>query len=102
MILEVAEFVVQTGTEEAFAAEIRRGVETVISHSPGFVRYEVQHGLESPARFLLLIEWERLENHTVDFRESAAFARWREIVGPFFAQPPRVEHFQRVAGMRGA
>jgi heme-degrading monooxygenase HmoA len=96
MILEVADILVRPGCGREFDEAILRGVETVIAHSPGFRRYEVQRGVESPERYLLFIEWERLENHTVDFRESAAFARWRAIVGPYFAQPPKVEHFERV------
>ena len=42
---------------------------------------------------MLLVEWEDLEAHTVGFRESERFARWREIIGPFFDGPPKVEHF---------
>ena len=55
-------------------------------------------GIESPERWLLMIWWETLENHTVDFRGSPAFADWRSIVGPFFAEAPAVEHFEPVAG----
>jgi heme-degrading monooxygenase HmoA len=98
MILEVAEIHIRPGTQAEFDAAIRRGVESVIAHAPGFRRYEVQHGIESPERYLLLIEWERLEHHTVDFRGSPAFLRWREIVGPYFAKPPLVEHFEKLAG----
>ena len=50
-------------------------------------------GLESPERYLLTIRWNTLEDHTVGFRGSPAFAQWRAIVGPYFAQPPHVEHF---------
>jgi quinol monooxygenase YgiN len=98
MVLEIAEIIIRPGSQAEFELAIRRGVETVIAHATGFRRYDVQHSMESPDRYLLLIEWERLENHTVDFRGSAAFARWREIVGPFFAKPPSVEHFERIAG----
>ena len=63
----------------------------------GFKGYQLQRSIESPGRYLLLIRWETLENHTVDFRGSAAFAEWRAIVGPFFAQPPVVEHLELVA-----
>lgn len=98
MILEVAEILVRPGCGHEFDAAIRHGVETVVSKSPGFRRYEVRRGIESPERYLLFIEWERLEDHTVGFRESPAFARWRAIVGPYFAQPPKVEHFEPVAG----
>ena len=54
--------------------------------------------MESPQRYLLVIRWDSLENHTVDFRQSPAFAEWRSIVGQFFAAPPKVEHFELVVG----
>ena len=44
-----------------------------------------------------MIFWESLESHTVDFRESPAFAEWRAIVGGFFAGQPVVEHFKLLA-----
>ena len=79
-----------------FDAAIQRGVETVISQAKGFFGYKVNKGVESPERYLLMIWWETQENHTVGFRESPAFAEWRAIVGPFFAQPPVVEHLELV------
>lgn len=97
MILEVADIRIQPGQQAAFDEAIQRGVETVIARAKGFRGYKVNRGVESPERYLLQIYWETLENHTVDFRESSAFADWRAIVGPFFAQPPQVEHFELVA-----
>lgn len=93
MILELADIRIQPGTQLAFDAAIQRGVEQVISKAKGFSGYKVNKGIESPERYVLMIFWETLENHTVDFRESAAFQEWRAIVGPFFAGPPTVEHF---------
>lgn len=100
MIVEIAEFFIRAGTQDEFGRTIQQGVETIIAKSPGFRRYEVQRGIETPERIVLIIEWETLENHTVDFRGSPAFVQWREAVGPFFAKPPHVEHFYRVAGTR--
>ncbi|MDZ7857104.1 antibiotic biosynthesis monooxygenase [Sphaerotilus montanus] len=97
MILELADIRIQPGRQADFDAAIQRGVETVISQAKGFFGYKVNKGVESPERYLLMIWWETLENHTVDFRESPAFAEWRAIVGPFFAQPPQVEHFTLLA-----
>lgn len=97
MILEVADIRIQPGQQAAFDEAIRRGVETVISKAKGFRGYKVNKGIESPERYLLMIFWDTLANHTVDFRESAAFGQWRSIVGPFFAQPPHVEHFTLLA-----
>jgi heme-degrading monooxygenase HmoA len=97
MILEVADILIHTGENAAFDAAVKRGVETVIAKAKGFRGYEVQRGVENPERYLLLIYWDTLENHTVDFRKSAAFLEWRAIVGPFFAAPATVEHFTAVA-----
>jgi len=93
MILEVADIRIAPGRQAAFEEAIARGLADVISHAAGFLGAEVQHGIEAPERYLLLIRWATLEDHTVGFRESPAFAQWRAIVGPFFAQPPQVEHF---------
>jgi len=97
MILELADIRIHRGQQSAFDEAIRRGLDTVISKARGFRGYKVNQGIESPERYLLMIFWETLENHTVDFRGSAAFSDWRAIVGPFFAQPPQVEHFTLLA-----
>ncbi len=93
MILEVADLRIEPGKQIEFETAIKHGVTSVIAKAQGFIGYKVRHSIESPERYLLMIEWETLENHTKDFRESSAFADWRSIVGPFFAQPPQVEHF---------
>ncbi|CAN5128774.1 antibiotic biosynthesis monooxygenase [soil metagenome] len=93
MILELADIRIQPGQQVAFDEAIERGVRTVIANAKGFQGYKVNKGIENPERYLLQIFWETLENHTVDFRESPAYAEWRTIVGPFFAAPPTVEHF---------
>ena len=97
MILEVADIRIHAGREAEFSEAIQRGVQTVIAHARGFQGYKVNHSVESPDRFLLFIYWDALEDHTVGFRQSPAFIAWRAIVGPFFAQPPFVEHFKLVA-----
>ena len=96
MILELADIRIPAGKNAEFDAAIQRGVETVISQAKGFLGYEVRKGVESPERYLLMIRWATLENHTVDFREGPLFPQWRAIVGPFFAGPPVVEHFSLV------
>lgn len=97
MILEIAEIRIQAGRQSEFDEAIVKGVKETISRANGFLGYKVNKGIESPERYVLMIYWETLENHTVDFRESAAFLEWRGIVGPFFAAPPLVEHFTLLA-----
>ncbi len=97
MILELADIRIHPGQQAAFEEAIQRGVNTVIAKAKGFQGYKINKGLENPERYILQIFWDTLENHTVDFRESPAFADWRAIVGPFFAGPPSVEHFELLA-----
>jgi heme-degrading monooxygenase HmoA len=96
MILELADIRIHPGQQAAFDEAIQRGLETVISQAKGFQGFKVNKGIESPERYILQIFWATLENHTVDFRESPLFTQWRAIVGPFFASPPVVEHFELV------
>lgn len=93
MILEVADLRIQPGTQDAFEKALAVGVTTVIAQSPGYLGYTVHQGLESPERYLLMIRWARLEDHTEIFRGGPLFPQWRAIVGPYFAAPPAVEHF---------
>lgn len=93
MILEHADIRITPGRNAEFEEAIQRGLSTVIAHAKGFRRAQVQRGIESTERYLLMIEWDTLEDHTVGFRNSPQFADWRAIVGPFFAAPPVVEHF---------
>jgi heme-degrading monooxygenase HmoA len=93
MILELADIRIQPGQQAEFEKAIAHGLSTVISRAKGFRGAKVNHGIENPERYMLQIFWDTLEDHTVGFRQSPLFTQWRAIVGPFFASPPVVEHF---------
>jgi heme-degrading monooxygenase HmoA len=97
MILELADIRIAPGKQAEFDEAVERGVETVASKAAGFRGYRVHKGIESAERYVLMIFWDSLENHTVDFRQGPLFPQWRAIVGPYFASPPTVEHFTLVA-----
>ncbi|NMH95349.1 antibiotic biosynthesis monooxygenase [Pseudonocardia bannensis] len=92
MVLEIADFAIRPGTEDDFAAAYRSARE-LLAATPGFRSARMTRGIESPSRFVLLVEWDSLESHTVDFRESDRFGQWRALIGPYFDGDPRVEHF---------
>jgi heme-degrading monooxygenase HmoA len=93
MILEVADIRIAPGQQAAFDEAVRRGLASVVSQAKGFRGWKVNHSIESPERYLLMIFWDTLDDHVVGFRQGPLFPQWRAIVGPFFAQPPQVEHF---------
>jgi heme-degrading monooxygenase HmoA len=94
MVLEVALIDVTPGAEGDFEAGYRVAKRALAS-SEGLLSVRMTHGIESPSRFVLLVEWESLEAHQA-FRDSDRFALWRAGIGPHFAGPPRVEHFADV------
>lgn len=97
MILEVADITITGGKQTEFDEAIQRGLNTVIANAKGFRGFKVNQCVESPERYLLMIYWDTLEDHTVGFRQGPLFPEWRAIVGPFFAKPPHVEHFTLLA-----
>lgn len=97
MITEVADFTVSPNDHEAFGQAITRAVNEVLTTARGYRGHEIIASHETRGRLLLLVRWDTVEDHMVGFRESPAFAQWRAIIGPFFTQPPRVEHFDTVA-----
>ena len=97
MVLEIADIRIRPGEQAAFAEAIQRALRTIVNRAEGMRSYRVSQGIESPERYVLQIQWDTLEAHTVGFRESPLFAEWRALIGPFFAQPPVVEHFNLLA-----
>jgi len=93
--LEVADIAVTPGQEEAFVAAYR-GAREVLASTPGCRSVRMTRGVESPARFVLLVEWDSVEAHLQNFRDTERFGTWRAAIGPFFARPPAVEHFRDV------
>ena len=91
MVLEVADIRVRAGAEADFIAAFE-GVREVLATTPGCRSVRMTHGIESPDRFVLLVEWDSVEAHEQNFRASDRFAQWRGAIGPFFAGPPHVEH----------
>ncbi len=99
MVLEVAEFDIVAGREEAFEAGVREAV-ALFRAAKGFRGLTLRRIIEKPGTYRLLVEWETLEDHTVTFRNSEAFQKWRALVGSCFAAAPRVDHCETVVEAR--
>ena len=95
MVLEHALLPVRPGREADFEAAFAEA-RALIAASPGFRRLSLSRCLERPGTYLLLVEWDRLEDHTEGFRGSAAYRRWRELLHGFYDPFPTVEHFREV------
>ncbi len=95
MITEIAQIEVKPGNEKDFEAAIGQA-QGIFKRQKGWKSFELHRSIEKPSRYRLIIQWETLENHVVDFRESSDFQEWRALAGPHFASPPDVEHTNTV------
>lgn len=101
MILEVAVLDVVPGREADYEAAFAEA-KSIIASMPGFLSLRLERCIEQPSRYLLLVEWSTLEDHTVGFRESAEYQRWRSLLHHFYDPFPTVEHYSRVVTVAGA
>ncbi|HEY1983544.1 MAG TPA: antibiotic biosynthesis monooxygenase family protein [Xanthobacteraceae bacterium] len=95
MVTEIAQIEIKPGMENEFEAGVKAAA-PVFQRAKGCRGMELQRSVEKPTRYRLLVEWETVENHTVDFRGSADFQEWRKLVAHCFASPPEVEHVTQV------
>ncbi len=92
MIIEVAHVKIKDGQNQAFEAAVKKAVE-VFGRVPECRGLHLQHCIEEPDQYQVVIRWDTLEAHTVTFREGPLFQEWRGLVGEFFAEAPQVQHF---------
>ncbi len=98
MILELALLDVKPGETAAFEAAFREA-QAIIASMPGYVSHELQRGLETPSRYVLLVRWQTLEAHTQGFRGSPEYQRWKALLHHFYDPFPTVEHYAPVTGV---
>ena len=91
MILEIAQIDVKPGMEAEFESGVAKAA-PIFQRAKGCRGLTLQRSVEKPERYRLFINWDTVENHTVDFRGSADFQEWRKLVGHCFASTPEVEH----------
>jgi heme-degrading monooxygenase HmoA len=95
MVLEHALLSVKPGEEDDFEAAFMQA-KTIIADTPGFGRLTLSRCVEQASAYLLLVEWDRLEDHTVGFRGSAQYQQWRSLLHHFYEPFPTVEHYEHV------
>jgi len=97
MILEIATLNVKTGEEADFEATFAKA-QSIIMGMDGYISHQLQKCLESPSKYVLLVNWQTLEDHTIGFRKSKPYRVWKELLHHFYQPFPIVEHYQLVYG----
>ncbi|AFT66176.1 antibiotic biosynthesis monooxygenase [Cycloclasticus sp. P1] len=95
MVLEVAILNIKPNQIDEFEAAFGTA-QKIISSMQGYVSHQLQKCIEKDNRYILLVNWEELENHTVGFRQSEQYQEWRTLLHHFYDPLPEVEHYEGV------
>jgi heme-degrading monooxygenase HmoA len=95
MILEVAILNLRPGEAANFERAFAQA-QGIIASMPGYVSHELKRCLESSDRYLLLVRWQRLEDHVEGFRQSPGYQDWKHLLHHFYEPFPTVEHYESV------
>jgi len=95
MILEVALLSVRPGQNDAFERAFA-AAQMIIASMEGYISHQLQKCIEDSNRYLLLVNWQRLEDHTIGFRQSSRYHEWSRLLHHFYDPCPTVEHYCQI------
>jgi heme-degrading monooxygenase HmoA len=95
VILEVAILDLRSGLAAEFEAAFSKAAQIIMA-MPGYIDHELQHCIENQNRYILLVRWQKLEDHTIGFRQSPEYQEWRSRLHHFYDPFPTVEHYEIV------
>lgn len=95
MILEVAILQVKSGHEKLFESDFEKAGK-YISSIKGYIRHSLNKCIEQNHKYILLVEWQQLEDHTVGFRESQEYQEWKKLLHHYYDPFPTVEHYESI------
>jgi heme-degrading monooxygenase HmoA len=95
VILEVAGLDIRPGQEAAFEKSFAQA-QNLIALMQGYVSHELRQCVENRSRYLLLVTWQTLEDHTVGFRSSSKYQEWKALLHHYYEPFPAVEHYEQV------
>ncbi|WP_017651927.1 antibiotic biosynthesis monooxygenase family protein [Fortiea contorta] len=95
MILEAVILNIKSGQEYEFES-VFKNASIIISSMPGYLSHELHRCIEVRGKYLLLVKWETLADHTVGFRGSTEYQEWKKMLHHFYDPFPTVEHFEQV------
>jgi heme-degrading monooxygenase HmoA len=99
MILEVAVLNIKTGMSDEFELAFQQAT-PIIASMPGYISHDLQRCIEISDRYLLLVQWETLEAHSIGFRRSYKYETWKQLLHHFYESFPIVEHYYSVIDLK--
>ncbi|MEM6452576.1 MAG: antibiotic biosynthesis monooxygenase [Cyanobacteria bacterium P01_D01_bin.105] len=95
MILEVAILDVIPAEVESFEADFSTA-QAIIAAMPGYIHHSLKRCIEKPSRYILLVQWQTLEDHIEGFHKSADYQQWKSLLHHYYKPFPTVEHYEDI------
>jgi len=95
LVLEVVKWDIKPNKEKEFESAFKKA-QKILATMRGYISHQFQKCIEKPNRYILLVKWETLEDHTVGFRESQAYQDYRALLNPYYEPGATVEHYEVV------
>ena len=95
MITEIALLKIKPGQTASFEEAFIKA-QPIIESMKGYIQHELQQCLEEDDKYLLVVRWNTIEDHTVGFRQSEGYKEWKKLLHHFYDPFPVVEHYKRI------
>ncbi len=95
MILEVATLFIKKGESQLFEADFKIAIQFLCQIS-GYQSHSLQKCVEQDDKYILLVNWDKLEDHTIGFRQSPQYLEWKKLLHHYFIPSPIVEHYEAI------
>lgn len=95
MITEIALLKIRRGQSSEFEEAFIKA-QPIIESMNGYIQHELQQCLEENDKYLLLVRWKTVEDHTIGFRQSEGYKEWKKLLHHFYDPFPVVEHYKRI------
>ena len=92
MVLEVAILNIKKELSNEFEFNFKKA-EKIISSIKGYVSHQLKKCIEEDNKYILLVNWETLEDHEIGFRTSKEYQEWKTLLHHFYEPFPTVEHY---------
>ena len=95
MITEIAVLNIKQDESKNFETAFHKA-QTIISASKGYIQHDLLKCMEQADKYLLIVQWQTLEDHTEGFRKSGPYSGWKNLLHHFYEPFPTVEHYKKI------
>ena len=87
MITEFAVLYIKEN-ENYLSENVFSEAQKIISKTKGYIEHELQKCIEEENKYILIVRWRRIEDHTEGFRKNGEYKEWKKLLHHFMIHFP--------------